>query len=177
MADVHAEAESRFPTVRWGDDTVDFQPGDPDGGPAPFAVLVFPFYGDRVVLADIAGRGWCVPSGRIEPGETEESAVRREALEEAGIVLGDLHLLGTYRFRRIGAPDRVSRAYVAAVEGVEPFTPGAESLGRHWFAVEDVAEHYCMRDALLDAVFDLAWRMRELLLPRGTPIDDWISDA
>ena len=35
-------------------------------------------------------------AGRIDPGETPEETVRREALEEAGLALGALHLVGRY---------------------------------------------------------------------------------
>jgi len=72
----------RFPTVRWKRESATFVSGwheseEPVGVPRP-AALVFPFYGDRVVLADIQTRGWCIPSGHLEPGETAEEAVRRE---------------------------------------------------------------------------------------------------
>ncbi len=164
-----------FPTVRWGDDTVDFLPGSRSEGIESFAALVFPFYGDRVMLARIAGRGWCVPSGRVEPGESAEATARREAHEESGLVLGTLHLLGHYRYRQPNRPDRYSSLFIADVGRVEPFEPGLESLERNWFAVEDVAELYYARDPLLDAVFDLAWRMRDLLLPRGIRIAEWMT--
>ena len=38
---------------------------------------------------------WYLPGGLVEKGETQDEAVRREALEEAGATLGDLQLLGT----------------------------------------------------------------------------------
>ena len=39
---------------------------------------MFVFYGDKVALADIEGRGLCIPSGKIEPGETLDAAAERE---------------------------------------------------------------------------------------------------
>jgi len=168
-----------FPCVQWGDDRVDFVPGDIPADPAPFASLVFPFHGDRVLLADIAGRGWCIPSGRVESGETPEDAARREALEEAGVRLGQVVALGAYRFRSPAGNVRHAAVFLADISAVESApTRGTqtESNGRQWFAVEDVADHYYVQDPLLDAVFDLAWRMRELLLPRGIPMPDWSSE-
>nr|WP_309686188.1 NUDIX domain-containing protein [Armatimonas sp.] len=63
-----------FPTVIWRKERATFAAYASDGFPMP-AALVFPFYGDKIVLAEIPGRGWCIPSGRLEPGETPE--VRR----------------------------------------------------------------------------------------------------
>src|SRR5687768_6738242 len=64
-----------------------------------FAVIAFAWTGDRFLLAKIAGRGWCTPSGRVEPGETAADAARRESLEETGATLLDLVLLGAYELQ------------------------------------------------------------------------------
>ena len=45
------------------------------------------FDGDQIVLALHANRGWTVPGGHLEDGESAETAMRREALEEAGAVV------------------------------------------------------------------------------------------
>ncbi len=39
---------------------------------------------------------WTYPGGFLEMGETTEEGTRREALEELGIYLGELRLLGVY---------------------------------------------------------------------------------
>ena len=67
-----------FPTVHWAawDADATFLPGDvlpPEGSEGRlYASLVFVFYGNRIALADIAGRGLTIPSGRI--GEKEDMA-------------------------------------------------------------------------------------------------------
>jgi 8-oxo-dGTP diphosphatase len=44
------------------------------------------------------GRGlWSIPGGRVEPGETDEQAVVREALEETGLSVTCGPLLGSVR--------------------------------------------------------------------------------
>lgn len=40
--------------------------------------------------------GWFMPGGRIEKGETLEQAARREALEEVGVGINSISLLGVY---------------------------------------------------------------------------------
>lgn len=41
-------------------------------------------------------RHWYLPGGRVEKGETIQEAARREADEEFGAKLGNLHLFGVY---------------------------------------------------------------------------------
>ncbi len=40
--------------------------------------------------------GWFMPGGGVKRGETLEQAARREAKEETGAELGEVHLLGAY---------------------------------------------------------------------------------
>ena len=77
------QAGNRFPTVAWGQSTATFVAGNellPDLPPIS-AALVFAMDGENFALANIAGRGWCIPGGRLEPGETPEQAARRETFE------------------------------------------------------------------------------------------------
>lgn len=66
------------------------------GGVVPFAVLGFCWIEGRIILALIKERGWCVPSGRIEVGETPLQAVAREAKEEGGIQQAEWHPFGWF---------------------------------------------------------------------------------
>jgi 8-oxo-dGTP pyrophosphatase MutT (NUDIX family) len=61
-------------------------------GSRPFAiVLAFDDADrDRFVLARHADRGWEIPGGRIEEGETPTTAARREFAEEVGHALESL---------------------------------------------------------------------------------------
>ena len=51
------------------------------------------FQDDQLLLVDLNHRGWDFPGGHMEPGETPEVCLKREALEE-GYVEGDCKLLG-----------------------------------------------------------------------------------
>ena len=63
----------------------------------------------RVLLvrrANEPGRGlWSLPGGRIEPGEAEEAAVRREVYEETGLVVTVDALVGRVAIGRYDIAD------------------------------------------------------------------------
>lgn len=65
--------------------------------PVYAVVLVLVENGGRYVLVQEAkpdrGYPWFIPAGSVEPGETIVKATRREALEEAGLVVKPHHLL------------------------------------------------------------------------------------
>jgi ADP-ribose pyrophosphatase len=106
-----------------------------DGGMSPWitrevfvagdAVTVLPYdpVRDRVLLIEQMrvgplGRGDPLPwqleaiAGRIDPGETPEDAARREAVEEAGLVLGRLEKVAEY-YPTPGAVTEYLYSYVA----------------------------------------------------------------
>ncbi len=60
------------------------------------SVVCLLFDGDRPVLVRHRERAWEFPGGHVEPGESIEATVRREAREEAGAELGEVHVAGHY---------------------------------------------------------------------------------
>jgi 8-oxo-dGTP pyrophosphatase MutT (NUDIX family) len=54
-------------------------------------------YGDEILLIKTTyGYGYSLPGGGIKKNETPEVAVKREALEEVGIMLDDVHSLSAF---------------------------------------------------------------------------------
>jgi 8-oxo-dGTP pyrophosphatase MutT (NUDIX family) len=57
--------------------------------------------GDVMVVQDRQGAGHVVPGGRIEPGETQSEALRREVLEECGWTFVSPRLFAVLHFHHL----------------------------------------------------------------------------
>jgi 8-oxo-dGTP diphosphatase len=117
-----------------------------------FAGLVFPWSGEKVLICDIFDRGWCIPSGRVEPGETSVQAVLREALEEGGAVLDHLQYIGCYRIderREV----RWADCYTARIKQLVDIVNPVESKGRRLVSIEELPEIYHVWNPLTEQVF------------------------
>lgn len=86
--------------------------------PTVDAIIVLP--GDRVVLIQRANPplGWAFPGGFVDEGESVEDAARREALEETGLTVELVALLGVYSDpSRDPRQHTLSITYVASATG------------------------------------------------------------
>jgi ADP-ribose pyrophosphatase YjhB (NUDIX family) len=84
------------------------------------------------------GRGaWDLPAGYLDPGESFEAGARREAAEEAGIVVELTALSGVYHSAEGNAVTVVYRA--RALDPRAPVQPDAESDDHAWVRRPDVA--------------------------------------
>lgn len=124
------------------------------------AVTVLPYdpVRDRVLLVEQVrmgplGRGDPLPwqleaiAGRIDPGETPEEAARREAVEEAGLVLGALEKVAEY-YPTPGAVTEYLYSYVALCDlpdGVAGVFGAAEEA-------EDIRGHLVEFDRLVEVM-------------------------
>ncbi len=146
-------AAKRFPAGAHGRQTLHFHPAPYRAPLRAFAALVFPWQEEEVLLCHIGDRGWCIPSGRVEPYESSLETVRREAVEEAGAVLCDVQYIGCYR---ILERDEVRWAdvFVAQIEALVPIGMPEESLGRRFVRFEELPESYYMWNELTQMVFE-----------------------
>lgn len=78
---------------------------------------------------------WNLPAGKVEEGDTIESAAAREAKEETGYDVEILKSLGV--FHRKGEKT-VKCAFEARIVGGELKIPRGEIMDARWFALEEL---------------------------------------
>jgi len=106
------------------------------------SAFAFAFSGQSLLFARLAARGWQIPGGHVEPGESPVDAVCRECREEAAALLSDPRLLGYERIHlacprppqyRYPYPDSYQVFYVTGVDRLLPFTRSSEVLDKQLF--------------------------------------------
>ncbi len=108
--------------------------------------LAIVFSGDHLLMTNLRHRGWDIPGGHIEPGETPEEAVRREVYEETRAKLGETNLLGYQRLRLLGPkptayrypyPECYQAFYWGRIESLDTFEATTETQGRRFFSPDE----------------------------------------
>jgi 8-oxo-dGTP diphosphatase len=129
---------------------------------APLDIVQGVVEGERGVLLAVRRelRGWELPGGTVDPGESDAEALRREIAEEVGVEVDVGDLVGTYV--RTGFRPHVARVYRCRVVSG---TPGRsdESSEVGWFPPDAPPEGvlpWC-RQPLADAAAGLAGVRRE----------------
>ncbi|TDE60337.1 NUDIX hydrolase [Nonomuraea mesophila] len=122
--------------------------------PLEQTTCAFAFVADRTgrtLMTRVDGRGWDIPGGHLEPGETAADAAVRELYEETGLRLSP-SALSVFAWERIEllapAPDGYRYPpltymvmFRAALPGLgAPTRPpaGSEATGAGWLAVEEI---------------------------------------
>jgi len=142
-----------FPAGRYRKQTLRFYPAPFVAPLRAFAVLTFPWRGDQVLVCDIADRGWCVPSGRVEPNETSRQAAERETREESGAILQDLQYIGCYQISE-DSEVRWADCFTAHVSALEEILTANESKGRRFVPITELADIYHLWNDLTERVFE-----------------------
>lgn len=90
----------------------------------------------RILLVRSPRRGWEMPGGQVEIGESLETAARREVFEESGIEVSDLVFCGVFQAL---SKSVVNILFRARCSGGEP-RPSEESLEVGFFEREHALE-------------------------------------
>ena len=96
---------------------------------------------------------WSLPGGRIEPGETDAEALKREMREETGLEVEPGPLLGAVR-RPAGDGDVIDiRDYAATIIG-GTLKPGDDAADARWVSGEEL-DSLAITDGLVEAL--ISW--------------------
>jgi ADP-ribose pyrophosphatase YjhB (NUDIX family) len=111
----------------------------PHGERVPLVVHQAAVLSDAGVLLAVRNelRGWELPGGSAEPGESGEQAVAREVLEETGIEIEAPRLVGEWV--RTGFRPHTARIYLARAAG-GGLRPSAETPRVDWFPVDAIPD-------------------------------------
>ena|SRR5579885_3662282 len=148
----------RYPSGTYGRQRLEFYPAPFRAPLRAFAGLVFAWQDDKVLVCDIDGRGWCIPSGRVEPQESSLEAVRREALEEGGAELECIQYIGCYRISE-KREVRWADCYAARIHALGEITRQDESRGRKLCSREELPPIYHLWNPLTEMLFDLSYEV------------------
>lgn len=100
--------------------------------------FAFAFIEDRMLMTRLVKRGWDIPGGHIEPGESPEQAVIRETIEETQVIVEPVELVGVQELEVFGSlprdgwttPLSTQLFYLCRVAETLPFIPTRETTER-----------------------------------------------
>ena len=103
------------------------------------AVCAFVFDKDDNILAVKNSRGWDIPGGKVEQGESPDRAVIREVFEEASVVVDNAQLFHIQEFSSLGW--RIAYYYCDLVE-IKTFQKEFETTHREFMSTPDFLSVY-----------------------------------
>jgi NAD+ diphosphatase len=127
----------------------------------PAVIMTVTDADDRVLLGRQATwpeRRFSTLAGFVEPGESLEAAVRREVLEEAGIVVGDVEYRGSQPWP---FPASIMLGFRAHAETTELRPDGVELAEAHWWSREEFTADIASGALLVPPSVSIARRLIE----------------
>ena len=138
----------------------------------PAVIMAITDADDRLLLGHNPAwpqRRYSTLAGFVEPGESLEAAVRREVLEEVGVVVGEVAYLGSqpWPFPASLMVGFTGRAVDASIR-----TDGVEITDARWFTRAELAQAAAGREVLLPSRISIARRLIEHWYGGPVPGDD-----
>ena len=110
------------------------------------SAFILAFEGERLLMTRLQARGWDIPGGHVEKGETPAETAHRELYEETGATVGRLRVLGYDKFivhaarpegYRYPFPISYQLFYLAMIASLERFPSNPEALERRLFSPDE----------------------------------------
>ncbi|MNN49325.1 CTP pyrophosphohydrolase [compost metagenome] len=101
---------------------------------------------DKILLVRKPSAEWSLPGGKIDPGETQLEAVRRELFEETCLQLTDAQFLGHHILT-----NEEHWLYRMAVSRSATPHPSHEIVECRWFTASELAQH-CVKPTNIELV-------------------------
>ncbi|WP_274361907.1 NUDIX domain-containing protein [Paenibacillus thermotolerans] len=119
------------------------------------SAFVLAFKENALIVTNLNDRGWDIPGGHIEAGETPVQAVMRELYEETGAVIEEPEFLGFMKIHLLGErppgykypfPCSYMVFYCANIAKLDPFESTEEVKERGLFGPEKIQSIPWVRD-------------------------------
>ena len=118
---------------------------------------------DGKILAIQNERGWDIPGGHVEEGESVLEGLVREVQEEGGATFQNEKLLALIESDDEGKyKDKVMLVYMADNFELGEFVPSEDAFGREEVEIEEFIKRYSQSHSALDLI-DMVHRAKELL--------------
>ena len=100
--------------------------------------------GNRILLLKRQYRvgksnGWCIPGGKVDPGETTLEAAIRETFEETGIKVSDLIYVGEHPS---GNSEFMVSCYYTTLDSIQPVTLSEREHSEYFWVSFDKLKNF-----------------------------------
>jgi 8-oxo-dGTP diphosphatase len=112
--------------------------------------MVFVLDGKKRLLMAKPKRGWGLPGGHIDSGETPEECCKREVFEETSVTIKNLKLIGAWiaeyvfesDYNRSYANPSYQLLFIADINEIEKYKPQLEVSERKFVEVGDIEKYH-----------------------------------
>lgn len=152
-----------FPVTYWGEDKSTKAQFSPIKGTSMYdtvtSCMVFVCQDEKVLLSK-PPRGWGLPGGHLEKGETLEECCCREVYEETAVRIKDLKLIGAWKVEKI-FDSKYNKPYpevayqllfIANVAKRSRFTSDYESSERQFIGFDDIKNYHHDYDSFAEVL-------------------------